>query len=162
MKMKKLLILNKPPNLVIHSAPSVKEATLVDWLQAQGVMLSTLSGAHRAGIVHRLDKRTSGAIAIAKTNATHAYLSQQLKDRAMGRYYLALIDKPLKEPRMITCNLARHPNNRLKMANIDAMGQKSLLLDSRKVLLSRLSTRKRLHCLPLSSILGARTRSAHI
>lgn len=119
-----LLILNKPPNLVIHSAPSVKEATLVDWLQAQGVMLSTLSGANRAGIVHRLDKQTSGAIAIAKTNATHAYLSQQLKDRAMGRYYLAFIDKPLKEPRMIVCNLARHPNNRLKMANIDAMGQR--------------------------------------
>lgn len=119
-----LLILNKPPHLVIHSAPSVREATLVDWLQAQGVMLSTLSGANRAGIVHRLDKQTSGAIAIAKTNATHAYLSQQLKDRAMGRYYLALIDKPLKEPRMIACNLARHPNNRLKMANIDVMGQR--------------------------------------
>lgn len=120
-----LLILNKPPHLVVHSAPSVREATLVDWLQAQGVMLSTLSGAHRAGIVHRLDKQTSGAIAIAKTNAAHAYLSQQLKDRAMGRYYVALIDKPLKEPRMIACNLARHPNNRLKMANIDAMGQHS-------------------------------------
>lgn len=117
-----LLILNKPPNLIVHSAPSVKEETLVDWLQAQGVMLSTLSGTHRAGIVHRLDKQTSGAIAIAKTNATHAYLSQELKDRRMGRYYLALIDKPIKESRMITCNLARHPNNRLKMTNIDAMG----------------------------------------
>lgn len=116
-----LLIVNKPPHLVVHGAPSVKEPTLVDWLQARGTLLSSLGGAQRAGIVHRLDKQTSGAIAIAKTNHTHANLSQQLKERSMGRYYLALIDAPLKEPRIIACQLDRHPNNRLKMANVDSM-----------------------------------------
>lgn len=116
-----LLILNKPPHLVVHGAPSVKEPTLVDWLQARGTLLSSLGGEQRAGIVHRLDKQTSGAIAIAKTNHTHANLSQQLKERSMGRYYLALIDAPLREPRVITCQLDRHPNNRLKMANVDSM-----------------------------------------
>lgn len=116
-----LLILNKPPHLVVHGAPSVKEPTLVDWLQARGTLLSTLGGEQRAGIVHRLDKQTSGAIAIAKTNAAHANLSQQLKDRSMGRYYLALIDAPIKEPRVIACYLDRHPNNRLKMASVNSM-----------------------------------------
>ena len=116
-----ILILNKPPFLVIHSAPSVKEATLVDWLRAQNIFLSTLNGEQRPGIIHRLDKQTSGAIVVAKTNRAHIYLSEELKARRMGRYYLALIDMPLKEPKIVTSYLARHPNNRLKMANIDTI-----------------------------------------
>ncbi len=118
-----ILVLNKPAFLVVHSAPSVREPTLVDWLKAQGFSLSTLGGQERFGIVHRLDKETSGAIAIAKDNATHAHLSDQLREKSMGRYYLALIDAPLKEPKIISCHLARHPKNRLKMANIDNMRQ---------------------------------------
>lgn len=118
-----ILVLNKPAFLVVHSAPSVREPTLVDWLKAQGFSLSTLGGQERFGIVHRLDKETSGAIAIAKDNATHAHLSDQLREKSMGRYYLVLIDAPLKEPKIISCHLARHPKNRLKMANIDNMRQ---------------------------------------
>ncbi len=111
-----ILILNKPPNLVIHDAPSVKESTLVDWLKAKGIALSTLAGEVRHGIVHRLDKETSGAIAIAKNNAAHANLSAQLKERTLGRYYLALIDLPLKDSIIIDKPLGRNPKNRLKMS----------------------------------------------
>ncbi len=110
-----LLILNKPPFLVVHLAPSVKEATVVDWLKKRGISLSTLSGKERHGIVHRIDKETSGALVIAKNNPTHQHLSNQLQDRSMGRYYLAIIDLPLKEDMVINKPIFRHPTNRLKM-----------------------------------------------
>ncbi len=111
-----ILVLNKPSGLTVHPAPSVKEATLVDWLQYKGISLSTISGAERHGIVHRLDKGTSGAIVIAKNNEAHEKLSQQLLDRTMGRYYLALIDLALKEHLIVDKPIARNPHNRLKMS----------------------------------------------
>lgn len=109
------MVLNKPSNVVVHAAPSVKEATLVDWLKLKGISLSTISGEERHGIVHRLDKGTSGLIVIAKTNEAHRELSKQLEDKTMGRYYLAFIDMPLKENTTVDKPIARNPNNRLKM-----------------------------------------------
>ncbi len=114
-----ILILNKPPNLIIHDAPSHKEVTLVDWLKSKGFCLSTLSGEDRYGIVHRLDKDTSGIIAIAKSNFAHKELSDQLKDRSMGRYYLAIIEGRLKQDIIVECHLGRNPKNRLKMSKLD-------------------------------------------
>lgn len=130
------LILNKPPFLCVHSAPSLKEPTLVDWLKKQNIMLSNfagIAGEERAGIVHRLDKQTSGAIIIAKNNQTHALLSQNLKSKNIGRYYLAIINAPLKEKITIESKIARHPKNRLKMANIDSFhnASKNLLESAR-------------------------------
>ncbi|WP_104759315.1 RluA family pseudouridine synthase [Helicobacter bizzozeronii] len=116
-----ILVINKPPHLVIHHASSVKEPTLVDYLQAKGYALSTLSGALRYGIVHRLDKDTSGVLVVAKNNASHAHLANQLKSKQMGRYYLAILSKPLNAPVSVACHLGRHPNNRLKMTNLDAL-----------------------------------------
>ncbi|WP_120850722.1 RluA family pseudouridine synthase [Helicobacter pylori] len=114
-----LLVLNKPPNLVVHKAPSVKEPTLVDWLKSQNYELSNLGSKERYGIVHRLDKDTSGGIVIAKNNFTHVRLSEQLKTKTMGRYYIALLSTPLKEEKMsVECYLTRNPNNRLKMIAI--------------------------------------------
>ena len=110
-----LLVVNKPAGLTVHPAASVKEPTLVDWLKSRGYLLSTLGGELRAGIVHRLDKLTSGALLVAKNNAAHAALSAQLSDKSMGRIYLALIDLPLKEPCVIERPIARNPVNRLKM-----------------------------------------------
>lgn len=116
-----LLVLNKPPNLVIHKAPSVKEPTLVDWLEFKNYELSNLGSKERYGIVHRLDKDTSGGIVIAKNNFTHVHLSEQLKTKMMGRYYIALLSTPLKEEKMIVeCYLTRNPNNRLKMIALKA------------------------------------------
>ena len=110
-----MMVVNKPSGLVVHPAPSVKEPTLVDWLIKKGVSLSTVSGEERHGIVHRIDKETTGALVIAKTNAAHQKLSEQLQDKSMGRYYLAIIDYPLKEDVTVDKPIGRNPNNRLKM-----------------------------------------------
>jgi 23S rRNA pseudouridine1911/1915/1917 synthase len=114
-----LLIINKPSNLTVHPAPSVKEPTLVDWLKHKGISLSTISGEERHGIVHRLDKDTTGAMVIAKNNESHTYLASQLEDRSMGRYYLAISDLPLKDNMIIDKPIARNPKDRLKMAVVD-------------------------------------------
>jgi 23S rRNA pseudouridine1911/1915/1917 synthase len=113
-----LLIINKPPGIVVHPAPSYKEATLVDWLKQKGYSLSTIAGEERFGIVHRIDKETSGALVIAKNNKTHEFLSDQLKDKSMRRYYLAIINQPLKEAKCVDKPIGRNPKNRLKMAVI--------------------------------------------
>ncbi len=110
-----LLVINKPSGLVVHPAPSVKEATLVDWLVKKGISLSTISGEERHGIVHRIDKETTGALVVAKDNKVHEALSAQLQDKSMGRYYLALIDCPLKDDIVVDKPIGRNPNNRLKM-----------------------------------------------
>jgi 23S rRNA pseudouridine1911/1915/1917 synthase len=117
-----ILILNKPPFLTVHPAPSVKEPTLVDWLKTQNISLSTISGEERHGIVHRIDKQTSGALVVAKNNEAHRVLSRQLEDKSMGRYYLAIIDTPLKDDVVIEKSIARNKNNRLKMA-VDEKGR---------------------------------------
>ena len=112
-----LLVINKPSGVTVHPAPSVKEATLVDWLKHRGIRLSTISGEERHGIVHRLDKGTSGAMVIAKTNEAHEALSLQLQDKTMGRYYLAITTPPLKEDiTVVEEPIARSSHNRLKMA----------------------------------------------
>ncbi|PLY07519.1 MAG: RluA family pseudouridine synthase [Arcobacter sp.] len=114
-----ILVLNKPYNLTVHDAPSVKDATLVDWLKLKNISLSTISGEERHGIVHRLDKGTSGVMVVAKTNEAHTGLARQLEDKSMGRYYLAIIDLPLKDNVIIEKPIARSPNNRLKMAIVE-------------------------------------------
>ncbi len=114
-----LLVVNKPPFLTVHGAPSVKEATLVDWLKTRGISLSTISGEERHGIVHRIDKETSGALIVAKNNEAHQELSKQLEDKSMGRYYVSLIDLPLKENMVVEKPIARNQKNRLKMAVVE-------------------------------------------
>jgi len=111
-----LMVINKPSGLTVHPAPSVKDATLVDWLKHKGIRLSTISGEERHGIVHRLDKGTSGVMVVAKTNEAHAALAKQLEDKSMGRYYLAVIAPPLKEEiSIIDKPISRNPSNRIKM-----------------------------------------------
>ena len=119
-----VLVINKPSGVTVHPAPSVKEATLVDWLKHKGIRLSTISGEERHGIVHRLDKGTSGAMIVAKNNEAHEFLSQQLQDRTMGRYYLAVLNPPLKEDiTTIDKHINRSAHNRLKMACVDNLGK---------------------------------------
>ena len=112
-----ILVINKPSGVTVHPAPSVKEATLVDWLKHKGIRLSTISGEERNGIVHRLDKGTSGTMVVAKNNEAHEFLSAQLKDKSMGRYYIAVLTPPLKEDiTVIEGNIGRSAHNRLKMS----------------------------------------------
>lgn len=114
-----ILVINKPSGITVHPAPSVKEATVVDWLKKRGIKLSTIAGEERHGIVHRLDKETSGLMVIAKNNSAHQILSEQLQSKSMGRYYLAIIEPPLKENIVIEKPIGRNPKNRLKMAVIE-------------------------------------------
>lgn len=115
-----ILVINKPSSLTVHPAPSVKEPTLVDWLKTRGVSLSTLSGEERHGIVHRLDRGTSGVMVVAKNNIAHEALSLQLQDKSMGRYYLAVITPALKdEETLIDRPIGRSSQNRLKMAIVE-------------------------------------------
>jgi len=119
-----VLVINKPTGLTVHPAPSVKEATLVDWLKHKGIRLSTISGEERHGIVHRLDKGTSGTMIVAKTNEAHEFLSEQLQDKSMGRYYLAVLNPPLKDDiTVIEKHISRSQHNRLKMACVDNTGK---------------------------------------
>ena len=114
-----ILVINKPPYIATHGAPSLKESSLVDWLKANNKQLSNISGEKREGIVHRLDKQTSGAMVIAKNNTSHSSLSLQLQNKTMGRFYIAIIDTPLKDDMLIECNLSRNPKNRLKISKSD-------------------------------------------
>ena len=110
-----ILVINKPKDLVIHDAPSVSEPTLVDWLRYKNISLSTLNAEIRHGIVHRLDKNTTGAMVIAKTNEAHEGLSSQLQDKSMGRYYIGVINKPLKNDIIVDKPIGRNRANRMKM-----------------------------------------------
>ena len=73
----------------------------MDWLVKKGISLSTISGEERHGIVHRIDKETTGALVVAKNNEAHQKLSEQLQDKSMGRYYLMLLNEPLKEAKKV-------------------------------------------------------------
>ncbi len=140
-----LLVINKPSSLTVHPAPSVKEPTLVDWLKHKGITLSTLSGEERHGIVHRLDRGTSGVMVVAKHNAAHEALSLQLQDKSMGRFYLAIITPPLKEEvTIIDRPIGRSSHNRLKMA-ISEHG-KNAKTEFRKLLPSHDGTEELIAC----------------
>jgi 23S rRNA pseudouridine1911/1915/1917 synthase len=118
-----LLIVNKPAGLVVHPAPGHESGTLVHALLAHCQTLSGLNalpgigGVQRPGIVHRLDKDTSGAIAIAKTDQAHHHLQAQLKAKTARREYLAVVyGSPKAESGTIDLPIGRHPVDRKKMA----------------------------------------------
>lgn len=112
-----LMVVNKPRGLTVHPGAGTRQATLTHILQARGQQLSTLGGPDRPGIVHRLDKETSGVLLIAKTDAAHLHLSQQFKDRTIHKQYLALVNGTPKEPAgFIELSVGRHPVQRKKMS----------------------------------------------
>jgi 23S rRNA pseudouridine1911/1915/1917 synthase len=112
-----LLILNKPSGLVVHPAPGHEAGTLVNALLAHCGELPGIGGVQRPGIVHRLDKDTSGAIAIAKTDQAHQHLQAQFKAKTARREYLAIVHgSPAAESGTIDLPIGRHPVDRKKMA----------------------------------------------
>ena len=94
-----LMVVDKPPGLAVHPAPGLSASTLTDWLQTQPGPWSRAGGEERPGIVHRLDRGTSGLLALARTDAAHRDLAQQLRLRTMGREYWALAEGALVEAR---------------------------------------------------------------
>ncbi|MCI7103147.1 MAG: Sua5/YciO/YrdC/YwlC family protein, partial [Campylobacter sp.] len=112
-----ILVISKPSGLVVHEASSLKgESTLVDFLKQSGRQLATLGGEFRAGIVHRLDRYTSGVMVVAKSDFASAELSSQLQQKTASRIYIALCDLPLKQNCVVERAIGRCENNRLKKA----------------------------------------------
>lgn len=93
-----LLVVNKPAGLVVHPAPGHSGGTLVNGLLAYCPQVAAVGGPERAGIVHRLDKDTSGLIVVAKDEATHAALQRQFKRRGVSKTYLALVEGQVQPP----------------------------------------------------------------
>jgi 23S rRNA pseudouridine1911/1915/1917 synthase len=112
-----LIVINKPPGLVVHPGPGHTSGTLVNGLLYHCTDLSPIGGALRPGIVHRLDRDTSGTIVVAKTGPAHENLSRQFKERLVKKRYLALVAgrMPAREGR-IDFPLGRHPTSRKKMS----------------------------------------------
>ena len=112
-----LLVLNKPKGLVVHPAAGHQEDTLVNGLlYALGDSLSGINGELRPGIVHRIDKDTSGLLAVAKNDLAHVVLASQLKDHTMARTYEAIVCGNLKEDQgTVDAPIGRHPSDRKKM-----------------------------------------------
>lgn len=112
-----LLILNKQAGLVVHPAPGHSEGTLVNALLAHCPTLPGIGGVQRPGIVHRLDKDTTGAIVIAKTDQAHQHLQAQLKAKTAQREYLGVAyGAPKTDSGTIDLPIGRHPVDRKKMA----------------------------------------------
>jgi len=112
-----LLILNKPAGLVVHPAPGHSTGTLVHALLAHCEDLSGIGGVERPGIVHRLDKDTSGAIVVAKTDHAHQALQAQIAAKTAQRIYLGVIyGAPSEHQGIIDLPIGRHPSDRRKMA----------------------------------------------
>lgn len=112
-----LLVLNKPAGLVMHPGAGHQQHTLVNALLAHCKNLSGIGGKERPGIVHRLDKETSGCLVVAKNDATHRDLSRQFAARTMTKVYLALVAGTLrKRSGVIDKAIARHPVHRQRMS----------------------------------------------
>ena len=113
-----LLVINKPQGMVVHPAPGNYEGTMVNALMYHCKdSLSGINGVMRPGIVHRIDKDTSGLILVAKTNEAHLSLSRQIQEKTAHRHYICLVHGMLKSKKgIIDAPIGRHPSNRLKMA----------------------------------------------
>ena len=108
-----IFIVNKPANLVVHPAAGHRDGTLVNGLLMHDPRLEQLP---RAGIVHRLDKDTTGVMVVARNLSAHSWLVEQLQARAVKREYLAITQGVVTAGRSIEAGIARHPQNRKKMA----------------------------------------------
>lgn len=113
-----LLIVNKPKGMVVHPAAGNPTGTLVNALLYHcGTSLSGINGVIRPGIVHRIDKDTSGLLAVAKTDAAHVSLAEQISSHSFGRRYEAIINGHLRdESGTVDAPIGRHPVDRKKMA----------------------------------------------
>ena len=112
-----LLVINKARGMVVHPAPGNYSGTLVNALLYHCTDLSDINGVIRPGIVHRIDKDTTGLLAVAKNNRAHLYLSAQLKNHDMKREYIAVTEGVMRDDRgTIDLPLGRHPTDRKKMA----------------------------------------------
>lgn len=116
-----LLVVNNPKGMVVHPAPGNPDNTLVNALLYHcGASLSGINGMIRPGIVHRIDKDTSGLLVVAKNDFAHASLARQIKEHTFTREYSAVVHGRLKEPSgTVDAPIGRHPTKRKQMAVTD-------------------------------------------
>ncbi len=124
-----IVVIDKPAGMVVHPAPGHKTGTLVNALIGSGRPLAARSGdKSRPGIVHRLDKDTSGLLIVAKTDVAHRKIAQQLESRTIEKHYTALVEGRVEfEEGRIELPIGRHPRIRALMAvRIDGKGREAL------------------------------------
>jgi 23S rRNA pseudouridine1911/1915/1917 synthase len=115
-----LLVLNKPAGVVVHPGAGTGEDTLVHGLLHYCQDLSGIGGVERPGIVHRLDKETSGCLVVAKTDVAHRELSRQFAEREVKKVYLAVVrGRPRCDTGTVVARIGRHPVHRQKMTVVD-------------------------------------------
>ncbi len=129
---KDVIVINKEQGMVVHPAPGNYKDTLVNALLYHCKDLSTINGVKRPGIVHRLDKDTSGLIMVAKNDVAHNFLADQLKDKTASRVYVALVHGNVHVKKgIINAPIGRDPKSRVKMAVVkdgkDAVTEFSVL-----------------------------------
>ena len=121
------MVINKPSGLVVHPAAGHFSGTLVNALLYHSNNLSSTNGKVRPGIVHRIDKDTSGLLVIAKDDKTHEALSMQLKDKTLHRVYVALVKGRINhDTGTIDAPIGRDPLNRKKMCVTDYNGKEAI------------------------------------
>ena len=125
-----LIVVDKESGMVVHPAAGNPDGTLVNALLHHCGDLSGIGGVERPGIVHRLDKDTSGCIVVAKNDAAHLSLTSQFAARGTAKLYLAVVQGCPAEPRgTVFTNIGRHPVNRLKMAVVNPGSGKPAITD---------------------------------
>ncbi|HVP28849.1 MAG TPA: RluA family pseudouridine synthase [Myxococcota bacterium] len=121
-----LLVIDKPAGLVVHPAPGHATGTLVNALLHHCRDLAGIGGVQRPGIVHRLDKGTSGVLVVAKHDAAHAGLARQFKEHSIERIYLALVrGVPRADEGRVEAAIGRHPSDRKRMSVRSARGREA-------------------------------------
>jgi 23S rRNA pseudouridine1911/1915/1917 synthase len=124
-----ILAINKPPGMVIHPAPGHSAGTVVNALLYHCPDLAGIGGIQRPGIVHRLDKDTSGVVIVAKNDAAHLELSRQFKERRISKHYLALVfGSPARNAGTVDLPLGRDPIDRKKMSIASPRGRAAVTI----------------------------------
>jgi len=122
-----VIVINKPRGLIVHPTASTKEPTLVEGVLYHCHDLSGINGVMRPGVVHRIDKDTTGLIVMAKNDLAHHSLSDQLKDKTMNRRYLCIVNGVIPHDQgTIEAPIGRDPNDRQKMAVTDQNGREAV------------------------------------
>lgn len=122
-----IAVVNKPQGMVVHPAAGNYSGTLVNALMARCSSLSTINGVIRPGIVHRIDKDTSGVLVIAKNDSAHRSLAEQIKVHSVKRVYYAIVEGVIKQDSgTVDAPIGRHPVERKKMAVVSKNGRRAV------------------------------------
>lgn len=121
-----VLVVNKPKGMVVHPAPGHTNDTLVNALLFHVPQLSGINGVARPGIVHRIDRDTTGLLAVCKTDAAHQSLAKQLEEHSITRKYYAIAVGNLKEDGTVDAPVGRHPTDRKKMSVQPKTGRRAV------------------------------------